>query len=236
MELRTLRTLELINLDVDGRLDAAGRAELESLLAADPAARERHAQLTKLAQMLTAAPAPRLPPDFAETVISRVRWSKLRGSRAARRTRRVVLYALAASAALAAVGLQLLNVSPQGPPHHLTGTLAHPDDRAGARVTAESVAGGVLLTFELPPGPVADLVIDFPPSDGKSKLAASLAGADAAPPRVQGRRIVLPQVGGGTFELRVQGAEATGEFAAILVRDGVASPVARDAARSDEDR
>jgi anti-sigma factor RsiW len=228
-----LRTLELINLDIDGQLDDAGRAELAALLAADPVARERHAQLQKLMQMLAVAPVPDLPFGFTETVVRKAQWSKLGRTRAAGIRSRRLVYALAASAALVVLGLQVLDLGPQGQMEQLAGTLARPaDSPVGASVEARPVAGGLLMTFELPPGPLADLVIDFTASGRqKEHLVATMDRPDAAgTPRVEGRRIVVPGVGGGKFSLRVQGPVSPEEFAAALVRDGVSSPVIRTGA------
>ncbi|OGT60350.1 MAG: hypothetical protein A3E01_16130 [Gammaproteobacteria bacterium RIFCSPHIGHO2_12_FULL_63_22] len=51
------RTLDLIHAELDDELDAAGRAELSTRLAADPQARLQYDQLTRMAQSLA-----RLPP------------------------------------------------------------------------------------------------------------------------------------------------------------------------------
>ena len=63
-----LRNLELINLDIDGRLGQSECDELEALLAADPIARTRHTELRALGSMLASVPDPKLPADFREAV------------------------------------------------------------------------------------------------------------------------------------------------------------------------
>lgn len=61
--------IDLMNLDIDGALDAAGKAELRKALDADPAAREMDAELRRLVHVLeTSVPVepPRsLQPDIA---------------------------------------------------------------------------------------------------------------------------------------------------------------------------
>ena len=60
--------LDLINLDIDGALDAAGKAELRKALDADPAAREMDAELRRLVHVLETSvpvePPGSLQPDI----------------------------------------------------------------------------------------------------------------------------------------------------------------------------
>jgi anti-sigma factor RsiW len=204
------RVVELLNLELDGRLDAAGRAELEAALANDPAARTRREQLRAVARALADAPVPSLPPGFREEVLRRLPQRSNRAGRARRFWRGGL--ALAASVVAAAVVLQVVQHEPAGTPEQLGATLAPPT----ATVTARPQPGGVELGFVLPPGP-ADLVIDVP---GTGPLAAT---ADRGPaPAVEGRRIVVRATGG---RLTVQVAGDIQEFNAVLVRDGVVRPV-----------
>lgn len=204
------RAVELINLELDGRLDDAGRAELEAVLSNDPAARVRREQLRAVARALADAPVPSLPPDFREAVLRRLPQRSMRAARARRAWRGGL--ALAASVVAAAVVLQLVQHDPVGAPEQLGATLAP----ATATVAARPQAGGLELSFALPPGP-ADLVIDFP---GTGPLAATADGGLA--PAVEGRRIVVAATG-GRFTLRVAGD--IHEFNAVLVRDGVVKSV-----------
>jgi hypothetical protein len=201
------RVVELINLELDGRLDAAGRAELEAALANDPAARARREQLRAVARALADAPVPSLPLDFREAVLRRL---PQRSNRARRvRTAWRVGLALAASVVAAVAVVQLV---PQGPSEQMGATLAP----ATARVSAAPQADGLALDFVLPAGP-AQLVIDLP---GTGALSATTAGGPA--PVVEGRRIVVAAAGG---RIRVQVAGDVKEFTASLVRDGVVTPV-----------
>jgi hypothetical protein len=204
------RVVELLNLELDGRLDDAGRAELEAALTNDPAARVRREQLRAVARVLADAPVPALPPDFRESVLRLVPQRNNRRERARRYWRGGL--ALAASVVAAAVVLQVVRHGPPGAPEQFGATLAP----ATATVTARPRPGGVDLEFALPPGP-ADLVVDFP---GTGPLAASADPGRA--PTVEGRRIVVAATG-GRFTLRVAGD--IHEFNAALVRDGVVKSV-----------
>ncbi len=191
------RAVELINLELDGRLDEAGRAELARSLEADPAVRALREQLRAVARALAAAPAPELPAGFGEDVVHRAGLPQ-RSMRVSptRRYWRGGL-ALAASVLAAAVVLRFVE---QGPaPDQLAGTLAP----AVPTISAQRVPGGLQLTLEVPPGPVGELVIEF----------------------TDGRRIVFPGIGAGRSNVQVSGG--AGEFSATLVRNGVSTPVAR---------
>ena len=204
------RALELINLELDGRLDEAGRAELETLLANDPAARARREQLRAVARALADAPAPTLPLDFRDAVLRRLPQRSNRVGRVPRRWQAGL--ALAASVLVAIGALNLARHELGGPPEQVGGTMAP----AGASVAATPREGGVELGFELPPGP-SEIVLEF---EGEGGLAAT---ADRAPPPViEGRRIVVAATGG---HLTVQVAGNVNDFKASLVRDGVVTPI-----------
>ena len=204
------RVVELINLELDGRLDAAGRAELEAALSNDPAARARREQLRAVARALADAPVPSLPPGFREAVLRRLPQRSNRGIRARNAWRGGL--ALAASVVAAVVVLRVVQHGPAGTPEQLGATLAPPT----ASVAVTPRADGLALDFALPPGP-ADLVIECA---GAGPLAAT---ADAGPaPMVEGRRIVVGATG-GRLTLRVAGE--VNEFKASLVRAGDVTPV-----------
>ena len=204
------RTLDLINLELDGRLDAAGRAELEAALANDPAARARREQLRAVARALADAPAPALPLDFRDSVLRRV--PQRINQRA--RTRRYWQggLALAASVVLAVVVLRVVQHGPALTSEQLGATLAP----ATATVTAAPRPGGLSLNFALPSEP-SDLIIEAP---GRGALTAFSDGSTA--PIVDGRRIVVVAVG-GRFTVHVSGDIEN--FSANLVRGGVVTPV-----------
>lgn len=191
------RGVELINLELDARLDEAGREELARLLAAEPALAEHRQQLRELALELRSAPAPELPADFGDEVLRKARVPQ-RNIRHLR-TRRVWRGGLALAASVLAVAVVLRFAGPTPAPDHLSGTLAP----AVPWVSAETVADGLKLTFDVPAGPPGDLVIEF--SDG--------------------RRIVMPRVGAGRTTVQVAGG--AGDFSAVLVRGEVSTPVGR---------
>lgn len=191
------RGVELINLELDGRLDEAGRDELARLMAAEPALAEHRQQLRDLVLELRSAPAPELPADFRDQVMDKARLPQ-RNIRHLR-TRRIWRGGLSLAASVLAVAVVLRFAGPGPAPDHLSGTLAP----ATPSVTAETVADGLTLTFDLPAGPPGDLVIDF----------------------TDGRRIVMPRVEAGRTTVQVAGG--TGDFSAVLVRGEVSIPVER---------
>ena len=205
-----VRAIELINLELDGRLDAAGRAELEAILANDPAARARREQLRAVARALADAPVPSLPLDFRDSVLRHLPQRSNQATRARRYWRGGL--ALAASVVAAVVVLRLVQHDPATAPDQFGATLAP----ATATVTARPRDGGVELSFALPPGP-ADLIIDFP---GAGELTAATDQGPA--PTIEGRRIVVAATG-GRFTLQVAGD--INEFNAVLVRDGAVKSV-----------
>ena len=204
------RVVELINLELDGRLDAAGRAELEAALSNDPAARVRREQLRAVARALADAPVPSLPADFREEVLRRL---PQRSNRAAR-TRRFwrAGLALAASVVAAVVVLRLVPHGAEPGPGQLSATLAP----AIATVTVTRQEGALTLDFMLPPQP-AELVIEVPGAGG---LSATVFGAPE--PAIDGRRIVIAASGGEVTVLVMGNAN---EFKASLVRGSVVTPV-----------
>lgn len=191
------RGVELINLELDGRLDEAGREELARLLAAEPTLAEHRQQLRELVLELRSAPAPELPADFRDEVLRHVRLPQ-RNIRYLR-TRRVWRGGFALAASVLAVAVVLRFAGPGPAPDHLSGTLAP----AVPSVTATPVGDGLQLSFDLPAGPPGDLVIEF--SDG--------------------RRIVMPRVEAGRITVQVAGG--AGDFSAVLVRGEVSTPVER---------
>lgn len=189
------RGIELINLELDGRLDEAGRDELARLMASDAALAEHRQQLRELVLELRSAPAPELPADFRNQVLDRARLPQ-RNIRHLR-TRRVWRGGFALAASVLAVAVVLRFAGPGPAPDHLSGTLAP----AVPSVSTEAVADGLKLTFDLPAGPPGDLVIDF----------------------TDGRRIVMPRVESGRTTVQVAGG--AGDFSAVLVRNGVSTPI-----------
>jgi anti-sigma factor RsiW len=204
------RVIELINLELDDRLDAAGRAELEAVLANEPAARARREQLRAVARALADAPAPALPPDFRDAVL---RHLPQRSNRAARwRHAWRGGLALAASVLAAAGVLYVAQHELGGAPQQVAATLAP----AAASVAVTRQEGALTLEFVLPPEK-AQLVIEVPGAGG---LSATVVGAPE--PAIDGRRIVIAASGGEVTVLVMGNAN---EFKATLVRGEVVTPV-----------
>ncbi len=200
------RVLELINLELDGRLDDAGRAELELALKNSPVARTRREQLRAVARALADAPAPAVPLDFRDSVLRHF----------PQRSKRVPRYrlglALAASVLVALGALSLTRLELGGAPEDVSGTMAP----AGATVAVTRQAGALTLEFALPLQ-ASELIIDLP---GAGSLSASVTGAPE--PAIDGRRIVIASTGGEVMVLVVGNVN---EFKANLVRHGVVTPV-----------
>lgn len=200
------RVLELINLELDGRLDDAGRAELELVLKNSPAARTRREQLRAVARALADAPAPAVPLDFRDSVLRQL----------PQRSRRAPRYrlglALAASVLVALGALSLTRLELGGAPEGVSGTMAP----AAATVAVTRQAGALTLEFALPLQ-ASELIIDLP---GAGSLSASVTGAPE--PAIDGRRIVIASTGGEVMVLVVGNVN---EFKASLVRGGVVTPV-----------
>lgn len=189
------RGIELINLELDGRLDESGREELARLLAVEPPLAEHRQQLRDLVLELRSAPAPELPADFRDEVLRRARLPQ-RNIRHLR-VRRVWRGGFALAASVLAVAVVLRFAGPDPAPDQLSGTLAP----AAPSVTAETAGDGLKLSFDLPAGPPGDLVIEF----------------------TDGRRIVMPRVEAGRTTVQVAGG--AGDFSAVLVRGEVSTPV-----------
>lgn len=204
------RTFELINLEFDGRLDDVGRAELERLLANDPAARACRDELRAVARALVDAPVPSLPLDFRDSVLRRLPQRSNRVARVRSAWRSGL--ALAASVVTAVAVLWVVQHGPAADSEHMGATLAP----ATATVVATPDGEGLALSFSLPAGP-ADLVIEFP---GEGALTAALESGQA--PQVEGRRIVVAAAGG---QVTVRVAGNVNEFKANLIRGDVVTPV-----------
>lgn len=202
--------VELINLELDGRLDAAGRAELEAILTNDPAARARREQLRAVARALADAPAPAPPLDFRDGVLRRLPQRSNRAARWRHAWRGGL--ALAASVAVAVVVLRIASHGPPATPEQVAGTLAP----ASATVGVTRQQGSLTLDFALP-AEKSSLIIDLPGTGG---LSATVFGAPE--PAIDGRRIVIPASGG---EVTVLVLGNVNEFSANLVRGDVVTPI-----------
>jgi anti-sigma factor RsiW len=91
------RTIELMNLEVDGVLDAAGREELRVVLAADPRARQMFDDLRRLAHLLDTAIAVDPPAGLHAQVARQVAGSKVLAFATPPRSRRFLPLKIAAA-------------------------------------------------------------------------------------------------------------------------------------------
>lgn len=99
--------IDLINLDIDGALDAAGKAELRKALDADPAAREMDAELRRLAHVLDTTVPVEPPRSLQPDIVAALPRPSVLPFGAALRSRRLlpVRIAVAIAATLAIVFL-----------------------------------------------------------------------------------------------------------------------------------
>lgn len=150
------RLHELLNAELDGELDGAGRAELERLLAASPEARARREELRRVVEALAHIAPVEPPSELKDALFAAVRpaASKVVQFRGAKPQRRWAPYvgALAAGVALGAIGLSLYHAPRDGfDAASLAGTMADRDRPAAGRlldtvrIDGEAVEGTATL-------------------------------------------------------------------------------------------
>jgi hypothetical protein len=136
--MRDDRLNELLNAELDDELDAAGRTELERLLATSPEARTRRDELHRVVDALAHIKAVEPPAELRESVFAALRpgmakvlaFPNFRGPRVQQRW---VPYAgaLAAGVALGAIGLSLYHAPRDDfDAASLAGTMADPERHA----------------------------------------------------------------------------------------------------------
>jgi hypothetical protein len=133
--MRDDRLNELLNAELDGELDAAGRTELEQLLSGSPEARARRDELRRVVDALSHLKPVEPPSDLRESVLSALRpgGAKVVPFRGTRVQPRWVPYAgaLAAGVALGAISLSLYNAPrSEFDAASLAGTMADPEHRS----------------------------------------------------------------------------------------------------------
>jgi hypothetical protein len=155
----TERETDLIQLDVDGRLAVADRAELSRLLLGSPDARQLHGQLGQLAQALASMPVAEPPAGLHDDILTAVHWRGRRAVSGWHSPWRIAA-GFAVAALLAGIVQQLARPPGEGIDRaELSGTMARP--RAGTelgstRIELDGVRGSVSVR-----GPVESRQIDF---------------------------------------------------------------------------
>lgn len=237
------RTLELIQAELDGELDAAGQAELSARLADDAEARVQREQLQRMAQTLSQL-APVEPPAGLSQ-----RWQSARAvapvtlrQPARRRWIGRGGLAMAAATLLCALALGLSDMGRQQlDSRDLVGTLG-PDAGAGRTVPVEldgvrgsialaSGASGWDLVFDLDSAEPVAVSANYDPAalrwDGYSHTGAGDVAVDASPGKIafvnQGvQHLVLhlrPGTGGQVL-IRFQDQSGSAQELAISVPAG----------------
>lgn len=204
------RARELLNLELDNRLDPAGRAELEGWLEREPNLRRYRNHLREVARALALAPTPPVPMSLRRALATHFY------PPAPRRRLPRGLLAMAASAVIVVGSLPFLLPLATGPASELAGTLAP----ARPTVEVSPVSGGLQLVLEVPPGVPGDVTVEFadPRAGQPGALVATADGA--VRPRVDGRRIVLAGLAPGRTILWVEGEVSAEGMSATLVRGG----------------
>ena len=200
------RVVALIQADIDGELDAEGRAELERALADSPPARTMHAELRRMTEALGRMAQAEPPADLRAHLAD---WTRRASPSPRLRPVAQAGLALAACLALAAIGVGLWREGRHPiDPSSVAGTLASPDAVTTVRVDNEAVRGSVglqrrdgrvVLDFDLDASSPVQVVALFEPSSIRLDPAAApaLDGLQATAGRVafttHGRRhVALP--------------------------------------------
>lgn len=220
------RTLELIHAEIDGELDAIGRAELERRLQGAPEARALRDELGRISGSLDRLPEITPPDDLSARILSATPRPTATVVPFPRRATPIVRYSLAFAAGLmvAAIGWSTIqNERPTFDPNQLVGTMGrqaqHPAGAAVATVLAATpeirgtvtlrpADGAWLLLFDLDSAQPVTVSAAYGPRSfrlaGYAQGDSGVASFNAAPGRIgfvnQGaQRLALflqPQAGG----------------------------------------
>lgn len=177
------RQLELIHAEIDGELDAAGRAELARWVLADPEGRVLREELRRLCAALDSLPAVEPPEELRSTVLAALPQTYVEPQRSWTPGWR---YAALVAGVLAAGAVVLQTVRGPGPaPSEVAGTMSAPSAK-------------VLDTVQLANGPIAGHVSLYREPSGLG-LRFDLVGSSPID--------VLVTAGG--HALRINGVAAT---------------------------
>ena len=162
-------TIELMNLEIDGVLDAAGREELRVLLAADPRAREMFEDLRRLAHLLDTAIAVDPPAGLNAQVLAGVAGSKVVPFAAPIHNKRLLPLKIAAAAAAALILVFLIRPSVFRDIHvtDLSGTMRRiaADGPVTASVLPSSEPGRTSIRLELADPALRSIELQFDPGE-----------------------------------------------------------------------
>jgi hypothetical protein len=160
-------TIELMNLEIDGVLDAGGRERLRALLAADPRAREMFDDLRRLAHLLDTAIAVDPPAGLNAQVLAGVAGSKVVPFAAPLPGKRLLPLKIAAGVAAALVLVFLVRPSVFRDIHvtDLSGTMRRiaANGPVTASVLPSSDSGRTSIRLELADPALRSIELEFDP-------------------------------------------------------------------------
>jgi hypothetical protein len=232
------RALELIHAELDGELDAAQRAELEAIVAADPAARDYRDQWRRISGALSRLPEIEPPAGLGRRWQGQAPAAPIRIRSTRPRWLRPAIGLAAGGMALAlalgygGLGRQMLDAD------SMVGTMGG-EHAAGARripVDVDGVTGAIALLpsasgwtldFNLRserPAPVTATWDSAAISVGEVRGTPSKGGLESGPGRIafvvdpaQHLSIDLRAGEGGQVRIRIQGQEGDGRDLAITI-------------------
>lgn len=187
------RTTELMNLEIDGQLDANGAAELRALLEGDPRAQQTYAELRRVTRLLDTVPAVEPPAGLQSQIMTAVRNSNV-VSLASRRSSRRLLplrLAIAAAAVILIAFLAAPSLFDGATVEDMRGTMRGIDsDRALAASVAPSTSDPrrTIVDVELRRSEVSSLQVDFDP---RSLKLDAVEGSRSALRNVRAGRVVI---------------------------------------------
>ena len=163
------RTIELMNLEIDGALDGAGREELRVSLAADPRAREMFDDLRRLAHLLDTAIAVDPPAGLNAQVLAGVAGSKVLPFAPPIRSKRLLPLKIAGAVAAALVLVFLIRPSLFRDIHvkDLSGTMRRigAEGPVTASVLRSSQPGRTSIRLELAEPALRSIELAFDPRE-----------------------------------------------------------------------
>jgi hypothetical protein len=212
------RTIELINLEIDGALDATGRDQLRRLLEADPEARAMSADLHRLAHLLETTPPVEPPADFSAQVAGAVTASKVVPFRTRLGARRFLPLQIAA--AVAAGLLVVLLVRPSIFQNVHAPTLQGTMRRVGpGRVTVSvmpAAAGLTAVTIEVPE-PAGSIELGFDPNQ---VAIERIAGSHAAPRTLRAGLVAIERPQPPSIQVVFRRITSSSSHVAVRVNGG----------------
>lgn len=194
------RTTELMNLEIDGQLDADGVAELRATLVRDPQAQQTYTELRNVTQLLDTSPAVDPPAGLQAQIMTAVRDSNIVSLASRRASRRLLplKLAIAAAAAILIAFLSAPSLFDSATTEDLRGTMREIDSARAidsARVTASVAPSSAdprrtVIDVQLHQSGISSLQVDFDP---RTLKLDAVEGKRAAVRDVRAGRVMIDQ-------------------------------------------